>query len=432
MTPKSDQRKLAAVSLFTGAGGLDYGFEAAGFDTLVAVELDADTCATLRANRSWPVLQRDVSSLPDRELLDAAGVRPGEIDLVLGGPPCQPFSKSAYWANGDTKRLDDPRAATLAEYMRVVAGLLPRVFVLENVHGITYSGKEDGFRLLDQMTRDVNHRHGTSYTFSWQVLNAADHGVPQLRQRFFLVAHRDGKAFRFPDPTHARPGEGGPSLFGSLPPHLTAWDAIGGLDRISPAEELCVRGRWADLLPSIPEGENYLWHTSRKGGMPLFGWRRAYWCFLLKLAKNRPSWTIQAQPGPAIGPFHWDNRRLSIAEMARLQTFPDAVRFCGNRNSVQRQIGNAVPSLLAEVIAREVAQQFFGATPRPRPTLAVEPRRPIPDPEPVQSVPQKYHHLRGEHPDHPGTGKGFAASRRTRKDPSTTARVSRMAPQADE
>ena len=83
------------------------------------------------------------------------------------------------------------------------------------------------------------------------------------------------------------------------------------------------------LLPTIPEGQNYLWHTERGGGEPLFGWRRRYWSFLLKLAKDLPSWTIQAQPGPATGPFHWDNRRLSVREMARMQTFPDNVVIKG-------------------------------------------------------------------------------------------------------
>ena len=94
--------------------------------------------------------------------------------------------------------------------------------------------------------------------------------------------------------------------------HATAWDAIGEFSLRSKADELKVRGQWADLLPSIPEGENYLWYTARKGGLPLFGWRTRFWSFLLKLAKDRPSWTIQAQPGPAIGPFHWENRMLSV------------------------------------------------------------------------------------------------------------------------
>jgi DNA (cytosine-5)-methyltransferase 1 len=408
-------RKLRTVSLFSGAGGLDYGFEAAGFDTAVTVEIDRDCASTLRANRSWVVLERDIQAIPSHELLDAAGVRVGEVDLVIGGPPCQPFSKSAYWANGDTKRLSDPRAVTLSEYMRVVEELQPAAFVLENVHGITYSGKEEGFRLLDRVTQDINRRQGTNYTLSWQVLNAADYGVPQLRRRFFLVGHREGGTFRFPPPSHAeQPAPAGASLFDmpALLPYATAWDAIGGVDLRAADEDLRVRGRWADLLPSIPEGENYSWHTDRKGGMPLFGWRRCYWCFLLKLAKALPSWTLQAQPGPAIGPFHWENRRLSVAEMARLQTFPLDVTFVGNRGSVQKQLGNAVPSLLAEVIGRAVAEQFFGAQLPTRPRLAIDAKRPIPAPEPVQPVPEKFHHLKGKHEAHPGTGRGYAASRR--------------------
>src|SRR5262249_18489369 len=112
-------------------------------------------------------------------------------------------------------------------------------------------------------------------------------------------------------------------------------------------------------LPSIPEGENYLWHTARGGGMPLFGWRTRYWSFLLKLAKDRPAWTIQAQPGPATGPFHWTNRRLSSQELCRLQTFPDGLQFDCGRNDVQRMLGNAVPSLVAEVIAREIRGQLL-------------------------------------------------------------------------
>ena len=120
-------------------------------------------------------------------------------------------------------------------------------------------------------------------------------------------------------------------------------------------------GKWADLLPTIPEGLNYLWHTSRGGGVPLFGWRTRYWSFLLKLAKSKPSWTIQAQPGSAIGPFHWKNRKLSARELCRLQTFPDDLSFDTSQNQIQRMIGNAVPSLLAEVLAWEIRTQLLGA-----------------------------------------------------------------------
>src|SRR5690606_3800773 len=112
--------KPTIISLYTGAGGLDLGLEAAGFHTAVCVEMDAQCVRTLKHNRDWPVLDRDISTIPSEEILEVAGLRPGEVDLVAGGPPCQPFSKSAYWSSGDTKRLNDPRAATLGEFMRVV------------------------------------------------------------------------------------------------------------------------------------------------------------------------------------------------------------------------------------------------------------------------------------------------------------------------
>lgn len=399
-------RELRVVSLFTGAGGLDYGFEAAGFVTRVAVEIDPDCCKTISANRPWPVICRDIQEVSAREILDTGSLRPGEVDLLLGGPPCQPFSKSGYWANGDSKRLSDPRARTLHEYMRCVAELLPAVFVLENVHGISYSGKEDGFRLLERMTDQINRASGTSYTLSWRVINAADYGVPQLRTRFFLVGHREGKVFEFPPPTHGPHERLGDLASANLSPYVTAWDAIGHLEQATDGEDLRIRGKWADLVPSIPEGENYLWHTNRKGGLPLFGWRTRYWNFLLKLAKNRPSWTIQAQPGPAVGPFHWKSRLLSIREMACLQTFSEEITFAGTRRSVQSQIGNAVPCLLAEVLARAVAHQFFGLVVSGPLKHAVPFRRPIPPPEPVAPVPKKYLHLAGYHPPHPGEGKG--------------------------
>lgn len=382
------------ISLYTGAGGLDYGFEAAGFNTALAIEIDSDCCKTIRNNRSWPIIEKDISLVSYSDILDISGLNRDHIDLVIGGPPCQPFSKAGYWVNGDTKRLNDPRANTLYEYMRCVDELLPSVFVIENVHGINYSGKEEGFKLIEEYTDKINKKHGTKYKLVWKVINTADYGVPQIRTRFFLVAQREGKRFNFPEPTHVSKTNELNLL--NMPAYTTAWDAIGNIT-IDKNENLNLRGRWADLLPSIPEGENYLWHTERKGGIPLFGWRTRYWSFLLKLAKDRPSWTIQAQPGPAIGPFHWDNRLLSINELAALQTFPKDIQFFGSRASVQKQIGNAVPSLMAEIIARAIGNQFFGL-PLGTFKLAVAPKRPIPPASPVLPVPEKYMSLLKENP----------------------------------
>jgi DNA (cytosine-5)-methyltransferase 1 len=407
---------MKLISLFTGAGGLDLGFEAAGFQTRVAVELDSDAAATLRRNRDWPVFESDVHLVASTELLAAAELSAGEADLLIGGPPCQPFSKSGYWARGDAKRLNDPRASTLEEYLRVLRDTQPAAFLLENVPGLAYRSKDEGLELLRATIGSINREVGTNYSFSVHLVNTAEYGIPQERVRVFIVGHRDGRVFRMPSPTHRLPPKGDSPgedpLLDAREPWRTAWDAIGDLeDDDSPS--LRLRGKWADLLPSVPEGANYLFHTDRGEGMPLFGWRRRYWSFLLKLAKRLPSWTLTAQPGSAIGPFHWKNRRLSAEELCRLQTFPRHYAVVGNQVSVQRQLGNAVPSAMAEILGLEVRRQFFGEPGTPLPTLLPERRAPVPDPEDTAEVLPKYWDLIGSHAPHPGTGKGRGALARS-------------------
>jgi len=400
---------LKAISLYTGVGGLDFGFEAAGFETAVAVDLDHVACATIGLNRQWPVLEGDIESISSRKILKAAGLKPGEADVLIGGPPCQPFSKSGYWANGDAKRLDDPRAQTLREYLRVLRDTRPRVFLLENVHGFVFRGKDEALHHIQEGVAEVNRKARTNYRLYWQKLNAASYGVPQMRDRVFLVASRDGRPFTFPAATH-RPAE---EIDADLEPYRTAWDAIGDLPARPNDPAVAVGGKWADLLPTIPEGENYLWHTNRGGGEPLFGWRTRFWSFLLKLKKDQPSWTIQAQPGPATGPFHWCNRRLTVHELCRLQTFPDGLLFECGQNAVQKLLGNAVPSLLAEVLAREIRAQLLDAPCRNKALRLIPPvRTPVPRAEPVKTLPRKYRELVGNHADHPGEGLGARAQLR--------------------
>src|SRR5258708_7712278 len=199
------------ISLYTGAGGMDYGFEAAGFETKVALEVDHDCCETLRRNRRWPVMERSIFEVRSEELLEVAGLARGDADMLIGGPPCQPFSKSGYWASGDSRRLDDPRADTLAAYMRVVEQTLPRVFVLENVEGFAFSGKDEGLRLLLERINRINRKTKSNYVPIWRVLSAAGYGVPQIRERFVLVAAREGTLLQFPAPTFASPS-GEPQL----------------------------------------------------------------------------------------------------------------------------------------------------------------------------------------------------------------------------
>lgn len=402
--------KPKVISLFSGAGGLDYGLEAAGFETAVALERDHDCCETLRYNRNWEVLERDIFDAPTEEILERGGLRRGEVDLMVGGPPCQPFSKAGYWSRGDSLRLDDPRAHTLSAYMRVVEEALPHAFLIENVEGLAFAGKDEGLRLLKEQITAINKRTKSNYLPVMEIVSAVEYGVPQLRERVILIAARDGDKLRFPPQTHRSPDEPTTGLFQqTLPTYRTAWDALADV-RPEPDESLEMRGKWADLLPSIPEGSNYLHHTDRGEGLPLFGWRRRYWSFLLKLAKSRPSWTIQAQPGPAIGPFHWESRRLAMRELCRLQTFPDDVTILGGRASQQRQLGNAVPSLLAEVIGRAIREQLLDLPALTDvPELLPPDRSPVPPPEVVAPVPGKFKKLAGNHDAHPGTGKGYGA-----------------------
>jgi DNA (cytosine-5)-methyltransferase 1 len=227
----------------------------------------------------------------------------------------------------------------------------------------------------------------------------------------FLVGSREGREFRFPETTHTKPNTQGTDLFSTKEPFRTAWDALGDLPPPTAEEFEALRpgGKWGDLLPSIPEGENYLWHTNRGGGEPLFGWRTRYWSFLLKLSKRLPSWTVQAQPGSAIGPFHWDSRRLTFKELCRLQTFPDGLLIDCGKTEMQRMLGNAVPSLVAELLARAIRNQLLDAPTRGHLKLLPPSRDCVPPPVRLESVPKKYHQYIGEHDAHPGTGKGRQA-----------------------
>jgi len=396
---------MKVISLFTGAGGLDLGLEAAGFDIALCIEKDPLASKTLERNRpTWLRAEPgDIHQWKPDQLLRLAGLRRREAAMVAAGPPCQPFSKAGYWAHGDTGRLKDPRASTLDAFLDMVACALPRLLLLENVKGIAYHGKDEAIAHISRCLTRINQQHRTRYDLQVLHLNAAEYGVPQVRERVFLIADRAGRNLDRPQPTHytaTQPNDARRS------PYTTAWDAIGDLDNGSWPSELAPTGHWADLLPSIPEGRNYTWHTDRGGGLSLFGWRTRFWSFLLKLAKDRPSWTLSAEPGPGTGPFHWKNRRLSPRELCRLQTFPDDFEPFGTLRDVQRQIGNATPPLLAEVLGKQIAHQLFRGSTRSRLKFAVRRSSNVLVPEPVRPVPRKYRSLQGHHPAHPGPGRG--------------------------
>lgn len=343
-----------AISLFSGAGGLDLGAEQAGYAVRAAVEHNADAAETMEKNFAGlasPVIRNDILNTTTREILRAAGMKGStRPDLLIGGPPCTPFSKSGFWLEWKRAGLD-PDASLLQAYTRVLAEAKPRAFVLENVYALTYNNQASR-PAYQRLLQEID---AAGYRCRPAVLNAADYGVAQARPRLFIMGvPKRTKLPEFPAATHSGRWERRKTgLDGGLP-HVTAGEALHGLVT-DPEPEEVHRGQFASLLPAIPPGDNYLHYTAQRGHpKPVFEWRSRYWSFLLKLDPNRPSPTIQAQPGPNVGPFHWDNRRLRVAEVKRLFGFPDEFQFVGTRASVQSQLGNSV----APAVARKVIESF--------------------------------------------------------------------------
>jgi len=351
-----------AIGLFAGAGGLDLGLEQAGYSLAYAVEMDPIAVETLNLNRErfFPRLGEvrplDITQLDPDEILEKLSASRGDIDLLAGGPPCVAFSKSGFHLEYKRAGLD-PRANLLEDYVRFLAALMPKAFVMENVFGLAY--RNQSRRFFNRLRASIGD---LGYSLNYGILNAADYGVPQNRQRLFLVGARDGTELDLPQPTHWGEHERRvrPSWAAHLKPHVTAAQAFEDLDT-SPEPTEAVKGKYGHLLPGIPAGGNYLFYTAHEGHPePLFEWRSRYWTFLLKLSPERPAPTIQGQPGPYVGPFHWESRRLRIPELKRLHGFPDDYEFAGTRRDVQLQVGNAVPPPMARVIGQGIRAQLSG------------------------------------------------------------------------
>jgi len=333
--------KKDCVSLFSGILGLEMGLNKAGFATKIAIDIDETARETVCLN--FPDLDyivKDVSEVTSSFILGRAGIERGELDLLSGGPPCQPFSKS-----GLRKGLDDSKGLLFECYRELLEGLQPRAFVLENVRGITSTRKGRDFRRILEEFRK------TGYTLYWKILDAANYGVPQFRQRLFIIGFRKSIKFSFPEQTNGSPDEVG----SKLKPYVTVQDAIRNLRNVKDYPPY--RGKYAHLLKDIPEGLNYSYYCKERGHPnPLFKWRSKFWNFLLKIERKRPSLTIHANPGNNTGPFHWENRKLSICELKRLQTIPDWFEMKGSYLTKHRHIGNAVPPLLAFHVGAKISE----------------------------------------------------------------------------
>lgn len=352
------------VSLFSGCGGLDLGLKRAGFDVILGTDNDPRCAESFRANfPKTPFFDGCISDL-NRETINSltkGGLR-GRIALLAGGPPCPAYSKSRFYRKEKPRALEDPNGLkTLNGYLDILKAVNPRAFLLENVAGLAYKVHDEALNLI------VGTATKLGYECAWAVLNAADYGIPQIRERFFLVGLQHGK-FQFPEPTHSSSGDD--DLFSAgLPPWVTTGDVISDLDTPENADDTghFAGGQYHELLRQIPPGDNYLYFTEKRGHPePKFKWRSRYWSYLLKLSPDKPAWTIQARRSNNMGPFHWQNRILRIEEVKRLQTFPDNWILCGTVEQQWRQIGNAVPPLLAEHLGRAIREQI-DVKPRKKP-----------------------------------------------------------------
>lgn len=227
----SNEKKV--ISLFSGAGGMDIGFRQAGFEIVVAVEQDPSCCNTLRLNcPKLEVIEGDVSLISTTDILKTAKLKPLEAALVIGGPPCQSFSLA-----GKRMGMNDDRGKLILEFSRIVHEALPKAFVMENVKGMLNWEKGKAIEaVLNEFKEPVKYK-GKEYYYevSYKVLTSSKYGVPQHRERLFIVGNRVGKIFKFPESTHESVEKYQPDIFSSpLNPYATTWDAIGGLP---PADE---------------------------------------------------------------------------------------------------------------------------------------------------------------------------------------------------
>lgn len=333
---------IKTLSLFSGAGGLDIGFKDAGFDIVEQNELVDDFAETLRINDSdnCKVVCKDVREYSGKSLK-------GKIDFIIGGPPCQPFSSASRRAFGVNGTID-ARGTLFNEYVRILSEIQPKGFLFENVYGIVSANKGQDWNMI------ITAFKRAGYNIHYKILDAADYGAPQHRARLIIVGLKENLNYKFPLPNH------GPDS----PDKLKYFSAQEALEDVPNSAEtnLKVTGKYGYLLDSIPVGMNYSYYTSKIGNPnAIFAWRSKFSDFLYKADPTQPVKTIKASGGQYTGPFHWKNRRFTVAEYKRLQTFPDNYKINGSRMIQIKQIGNSVPPQFARFLALSIRAEVFKA-----------------------------------------------------------------------
>ena len=343
--------KIQTIGFFSGAGGLDIGSQLAGSKVISSLDFDRDSVATMKANKYFAHskhFHKDIKEMFASDYTKIIKDNNPEKLILVGGPPCQPFSKAGYWVTHKNRLgSEDPRNM-IGQYLRIVEELKPDGFLLENVESLLHPKNANA---VSDLTEAIDK---LGYKFIVYRANAQDFGVPQKRKRVFFIASRK-EIIGNPIKTHGDEIER--IVNSNLLPYENVIDWIGkfDIDKYFEPEELTTGKTYDEELKQIPPGQNYFALTERSGHPnPKFLANKRFWNFLLKLHPNKPSWTIAAQPGPWVGPFHWNNRRLRVPESAAIQTFPEDYHFVGPRRSVQKLIGNAVPALLGKAMVNHL------------------------------------------------------------------------------
>lgn len=352
------------ISLFSGAMGLDLGIEKSGFNIRVCIEMDKWAVETIRKNTSIPVIGKDINDVSTDEILHVAGLSKEDVTLIIGGPPCQAFSTA-----GKQRGLADFRGNVILQYLRVVSDIRPEYFVLENVRGIqsaklNHVPKEYmEYDSIKNLKGSVFHFIITEfkklgYEISYALLNAANYGVPEKRERVVVIGHL-GKRIPMPSPTHSENG-----IFGTKR-WVTLRDCIGDLENRNDLHYIELRKKSIPYMELLKEGQNW---RSLPDEIAKRAMGKAYYLgggktgFLRRLAFDEPAPTLVTSPTmPATQLCHPTKLRpLAVEEYARIQQFPDTWIFCGSLATVYKQIGNAVPVGLGYAVGRQVMKSILG------------------------------------------------------------------------
>jgi len=350
--------EIKCLSFFSGAMGLDLGLEKAGITTYLACEVDKASRRTIEENKPDIALIGDIRDYSSNQILKAAGLSKDEVDLMVGGPPCQAFSSA-----GKRQGFNDERGNVFLTFIDRILEIRPKYAVIENVRGLLSAAlshtphnmrKSDDYKVTIEEVRGSALLHilerlrGAGYGVSFNLYNSANFGAPQKRERVILVCSRDGQELPYLNPTHSETGSYG------LPKWRTLRDAIGSLDNIEhefvkfPEKRLkfyrFLKGgqNWRNL--SIKQQKEALGKSYHAGGGKTGFFRRLDW--------KKPSPTLVTHPAmPATDLCHPDELRpLSVQEYARIQEFPDSWNIQGGKIDKYKQIGNAVPVSLGKAV----------------------------------------------------------------------------------